>query len=608
MNLISKLFLGEKLSLTSQQNRTKKIFIYIFSIVGSIILIVYGVINYVIQDYSAAYFELFLGFSLLIGTIIIRSINNDFIPETIGAFVLFSIAFHNFYSGGFNETGLFWVFLYPAIIFFIKGRKKGLIWLFIFYCTMILVVFAHIYFPKNDLIPYSNITILTFLISFLTISFFVYFYQLAQEEVQKRLKEKSSKAEIISEQLQLAILRKKRTEQKMSKIVEQISLQNKELERTKIAMASLIEDIDKEKRNSEEDKERLTRILESIADGVLVLNAEKKVVILNDAITDLTGKTINEVYGQYYKEVFSFYRDEDGNDESRFIDDFYSIHKQTTSSKDATIKNSLGDLIPIYSIASPIVTSDMQLSGAVIIVRDTRKEREIDKMKTEFVSVASHQLKTPLTGAMWTLELLENKDIGKLNEEQTNLVKELNSSLKQMNDLVNELLNVSRIDRGEKFDIVKEKTDIIPIVNEAIKQIEKIAKIKNVSVNFTKSDEKIVLNIDPKKIHEAIKNLINNSVKYSYKDSEVEVIIEKEIAKKKCVIQVKDTGIGIPEEQKNKIFTKFFRASNARKNDNSGTGLGLYIVKAIIEGHEGEVSFESVEDKGTTFKISLPLP
>ncbi len=212
------LLLSNTIKSASPERKSKILFIYAISLVGCIVLFFYGLINILVEDYPAAYFELFLSISLLLCIFIIRGSKNTRIAENIGSSVAFVIAFHNFYSGGFGETGLFWVYLFPAIIFFVKGKKDGLRWLFIFYTLLVGIVFIHVYLPNTDILPYQNLTIITFLVSFITISFFIYFYQLTQENTQILLRSKKT-LEHTNEDLKSLIIKRKRTESHMFKIL-----------------------------------------------------------------------------------------------------------------------------------------------------------------------------------------------------------------------------------------------------------------------------------------------------------------------------------------------------------------------------------------------------
>lgn len=235
-----------------------------------------------------------------------------------------------------------------------------------------------------------------------------------------------------------------------------------------------------------------------------------------------------------------------------------------------------------------------------------QKEIEIDQAKSEFVSVASHQLRTPLTGIKWVSELMLKGRGGELNKEQKEFVGQIVESNTRMINLVNDLLNVSRIETGKKFSIEKKSNDIIPIVDSLFFELIGFAALHKVKMRKDDSlPKELILNIDAEKIRQVLQNLLSNAVKYS-KEGGV-VIILCDLGKKgRVTFCVKDSGLGIPAAQQGRMFEKFFRADNVQTHETEGTGLGLYIAKAIVEGHGGKIWFESVENKGTNFYFSLP--
>lgn len=580
-------------------------FLLYFSGFGSLILGTYGVINLYIKDYPAAYFEIFLALLLLIGVVILKKTKDSYVPEILGSVTLVAIMYHNFFSGGFEGSGLFWLFLFSPFIFFIKGRKEGSKWLGVFYMMILLTISYH-GITRTGVLPYTIVELITFLIVFISVSIFIFVYQSTQERILGNLEDEREKMNAINQSLESYVMKERRNEVDKTKLLSDVQEKNKTLEKNKKIMISILEDVEVEKNNIQIQKDRLSLILESIVDGVLVLDKDLKVINLNRSFSELTGYSLFDLRDENYGKFVKVYEAEKLGNESTFIKDTSATLKPYTPGSTAVIQDINGDLIPITASANPIIakaTDDFQ--GIVVVFRDARKEREVDKMKNEFISVASHQLKTPLTGASWSLELLEAEETGKLNKKQKELVEELKKTQKQMTDLVNELLNVSRIDRGEKFDIIKNLEDIIPIVKESILDLEAQREMKNIKINLTHSDDEIVANFDSKKIRESVKNLVSNAIKYSIDGSEVEVRINKK--DDFIIIEVEDHGIGIPKEQQEKIFTKFYRASNAKEQDIGGTGLGLYICKAVAEGHRGKVYFKSEEGKGTTFTMEIPV-
>ncbi len=222
-------------------------------------------------------------------------------------------------------------------------------------------------------------------------------------------------------------------------------------------------------------------------------------------------------------------------------------------------------------------------------------------MKCEFISIASHQLKTPLTGIKWMIELLMKYN---LQEDQLEFAKEAHQSADRMVKLINDLLDVSHIETGRKFDLKKEKTDIISLINSIIEDLKKNAQRKNVELVLNgKAPKELIIDVDKNKMSQVFTNLIDNAIKYSKENGVVKVGCIKN--NNEAVFFVKDNGIGIPENQQKRLFEKFFRADNAILSETDETGLGLYIAKAIVEAHNGNIWFESSENNGTTFYVKL---
>jgi len=233
------------------------------------------------------------------------------------------------------------------------------------------------------------------------------------------------------------------------------------------------------------------------------------------------------------------------------------------------------------------------------------KLKEMDRLKSEFVSIASHQLRTPLTGIKWFSELLLNGKAGVLSEEQKDFVKQIFDSNDRMIKLVDDLLDVSHIDESGKFKIILVSGDFSKIIKEVVDQQKIQAKIKNIKIALSAEClKKMILKVDEQKIEQAMQNILSNAIKYSPNGSTISVNCEKNDGQYVC--SFKDKGIGIPLYQQHRMFEKFFRADNVI-TVGSGTGLGLYIARHIVEGHGGKMWFESKENKGTTVYISLPI-
>lgn len=227
----------------------------------------------------------------------------------------------------------------------------------------------------------------------------------------------------------------------------------------------------------------------------------------------------------------------------------------------------------------------------------------LDKAKSEFISVASHQLRTPLTATKWALEFLATGEKGRLSKDQKETVGELQEENGKLVRLVNELLNVSRLEEN-RVAIQPVPCDFTKIVKDIVHEFHPIAEHKKLKV-IEKYDTLPLINLDAAVLGKAIHNIISNGIKYNRDGKKLTVTITKEGGN--ASLTVKDEGIGIPKAEQDKLFQKFYRASNAASSNTEGSGLGLYIVKSAIELSGGTVRFESLEGKGTTFFVTLPL-
>jgi PAS domain S-box-containing protein len=376
----------------------------------------------------------------------------------------------------------------------------------------------------------------------------------------------------------------------------ELELKGEVLEDTKKALSSTMTDLLKSKAKDD-------AIISSIGDALVVLSQDGKVVLVNKAFEQILGLEAKEILGRSFIEIPAI--DEDG---ASVPESERPIVKTLQNRVRATITNLSykrkdGTIFPVALTVSPMLIKK-KLVGAIEIFRDITKEKAIDKAKTEFVSLASHQLRTPLSAVNWYAEMLLAGDAGKISEEQKKYLQEIYQGNQRMVDLVNALLNVSRIELGT-FAIEPVPTDIVELTKAIVKDIEPKVFERKLDLKDEYETGIPKINVDPKLMRMVIENLLSNAIKYTSEKGSVNLSVKK--VEKNISITVADTGYGIPQDQQDKIFTKMFRASNVREKDTEGTGLGLYIIKSIVEHSGGSIRFESKEDKGTTFFISLPL-
>lgn len=239
---------------------------------------------------------------------------------------------------------------------------------------------------------------------------------------------------------------------------------------------------------------------------------------------------------------------------------------------------------------------------AFIINRSFERLVEVNRIKSEFISIASHQLQAPISNLKWSLEFLMSGRLGEIDSRQFEYLKILKENSERMEELIKDLLIVSKIE-SEEFSQKKEEFSLPDLTLEVIKKFFPFAKLAKVQINYYFEEKTPLVFADRYQIQQVIENLLDNAIRYT-KEGSIDVRIEKK--DKKIYFEIRDTGIGIPQEEQKYVFQKFFRAKNIMKYQTLGTGLGLYISKAIIERSGGKIGFKSQEGKGSTFWFILP--
>lgn len=245
---------------------------------------------------------------------------------------------------------------------------------------------------------------------------------------------------------------------------------------------------------------------------------------------------------------------------------------------------------------------DGNITGVVKSIRDISKEAKIDKMKTEFISTVSHELRTPLTSIKGYIDLILDGDTGEINEIQKEFLDIVYQNTDRLNSLINDLLDVEKIESG-KVEIKFEKFSLTDITNRAIKIMTTMANKKKLRL-VSNIGEGIEFQGDSDKIMQVFTNLLSNAIKFT-KEGEINIDLKTNNGKYEIIFR--DTGIGINKLDQKKLFEKFFRADTEYTREVGGTGLGLSIVKSIIDKHKGEIKVKSQINKGTEFRIILPV-
>jgi signal transduction histidine kinase len=257
----------------------------------------------------------------------------------------------------------------------------------------------------------------------------------------------------------------------------------------------------------------------------------------------------------------------------------------------------------VLIISEALVVSILLIIG-YFIIHDIEEVAHANKIKTEFVSVASHQLKTPIAEIKWQLELLLSKFSQGMTPKQKEILHEIMHSGERMARLVNDLLDVAHIDQG-RLPLAKEYFDLCQIVDESIREHQSMAEVSGADLSKSCPIKKQKIFADKRRVLVVLDNLLSNAIKYTEGKGKVEIFLEPH--DDEVQVCIRDNGVGIPKNEQDRIFEKFFRSNNSIKNKTDGTGLGLYIAKNIIEQSGGRIWFQSDENIGSEFYFTLPL-
>lgn len=410
-------------------------------------------------------------------------------------------------------------------------------------------------------------------------------YQLKADE--KKMKEMN---EVLEIRLQA---RTRELRESLLSLDSQIKERTKKIENSKIALMNILEDFRQQKLLTEGEQKKNLAIINNFPDGLLIFDSENRLSIINIKAKEYLGISKPDYF---YKESWN----------TENILELRSLIEIVGSDIRKVCKQELEispDLILEVSVQEYFERTIKY--GKFVILHDITREKKVQYLKSEFVSIAAHQLRTPLSAIKWTLTSLLDEDFGVLNDEQKKYLGKTNLSNERMINLVDDLLNLSRIEEG-RYVYKTSVVSIKDLMNAVLKAVELKANEKKIKLNFKLGRGLPDLVIDEEKMKLVIQNLIENAINYSHKNSSVEITARNNAKEKEVIFSIIDSGIGIPKEQKQRIFTKFFRAENAIRAETVGSGLGLFIDKNIIEAHKGKIWFESELDKGSTFYFSIP--
>ncbi|OIO46937.1 MAG: hypothetical protein COU83_02910 [Candidatus Portnoybacteria bacterium CG10_big_fil_rev_8_21_14_0_10_40_22] len=339
-----------------------------------------------------------------------------------------------------------------------------------------------------------------------------------------------------------------------------------------------------------DEKQRTEAVISSLLDGLVMVDKLNNVVLINPAAEQMLGVHADLILGN------------PPNPSQRFL---YQVLMSRSGGGVFEIEIFGPPLRILRVISAPVKGAGDESLGTVNALHDVTRERIIDQMKSEFISIASHRFRTPLSALKWSLSMLLQGDVGQLSNQQEELLKKSFATNEHMIHLVNDLLNVSKIEEG-KIPYQYQRVQIIDKLREVVDENQSQLQRVNLRLNLILPDDEIPeILADSEKIKSVLEIIIDNAVKYTLPGGQIDISVKQQ--GQEIEICVADTGVGIPKNQQSDIFTKFFRGANVVRMQTEGTGLGLFLAKTVVEEHGGRIWFESKEGKGSKFFIVLPI-
>ncbi len=340
----------------------------------------------------------------------------------------------------------------------------------------------------------------------------------------------------------------------------------------------------------------------SIGEGAIVTDTHGNISKINDVALNILGYKARDIVGRWYPGIV-IAEDEKGNvipNLERPITEVFLIGKPIFKKLFYRKKN--GDRIPVAMTVSPVILNQKPI-GAIEVFRDITEEAELDNSKDEFISIASHQLRTPATIVKQYIGMILEGYSGKLTAGQTDMLRIAYENNEHQIDTINDLLKVAQAD-ANKLSLVRTKTNLIRLLQEVIRDQQRKYTKKNLIISFRHIDHKVIAMVDPLHLRMVFDNLLDNAYKYSHEGKKVSIALN--CSSTHVIIKVKDQGVGIDAADMHKLFQKFSRISNPLSFV-GGTGLGLYWAQKLIDLHNGSLTAVSSVGKGTTFTIKIPL-
>ncbi len=379
----------------------------------------------------------------------------------------------------------------------------------------------------------------------------------------------------------------------------------KELRDGELATLNILEDARALEEQLQEQRDRLQLIINSMGEGLMLMEEGHLIALINTKAEDILGLTRGETRRKCLHDIITAWK---GVSPLADNEDFLKKEFASGSTFSATLSDNIQfqsaarEKFPVAFVFTPFIEHAKKL--AVIVFRDITEEKNLDDAQRSFVSVASHQLRTPLTAIQWNLELLMSKEAGILTDTQREFVADAYKGTGKLTETINLLLSLARAESGS-VQIEPTPVAVVDFIRTIAKELAPLAAEKTLALTVHEPHNPIPpITIDAPMLREVVVNILSNAIRYSNSDGTIEVACEA--GDNAVTVLVRDNGIGIPAAQHFRVFEKFFRADNAVHAVAEGTGLGLNLAKTLIALWHGAIWFTSEEGKGTTFYFTIP--
>lgn len=356
-------------------------------------------------------------------------------------------------------------------------------------------------------------------------------------------------------------------------------------------------------RHQQEESTKHQAILTSIADGVVVNNADGKTIMVNPAAERILNTAANLLVGEDFRTLFSLFKAQDGQEIEVAMEKFLDASASKVAPAYKTVLE-IDDRI-INAHLAPVQVDGEDFLGVVTILRDVTKEVEADRAKSEFISTVSHELRTPMTAVKGYTDLIYTESVGSINRDQRRFLGIIKNNTDRLTALINDLLDISRVETG-RLRFEPQAVQIGEVIVDVVTALAGQAKVQGQTLAYEVDSDMPEVMGDRSRLNQVLTNLVSNAIRYTPEGGKVEVHaypVEGAVR-----VDVRDTGIGIHPDELGLIFERFYRADHPVVQDIGGTGLGLSIVRMFVEMHGGRVWVESEPNEGSTFTFILPMP